>query len=101
MKTLHDGTEVSLDTPTKLVNGKRYLLTQDEIDAREAEAAAVLKERPLHEWKQQMAKTDEKMPRYLEDVIDVLTSEQKQALVQETLTRYTEKKQLRSKKPTE
>lgn len=40
MKTLHDGTEVSLNTPTKLVNGKRYLLTQEEIDARKAETAA-------------------------------------------------------------
>lgn len=40
MKTLHDGTEVSLDTPTKLVGGLRYLLTQEEIDARNAETAA-------------------------------------------------------------
>ncbi len=40
MKTLHDGTEVSDDTPTRLVNGKRYLLTKEEIAAREAEAAA-------------------------------------------------------------
>lgn len=40
MKTLHDGTEVSDETPTKLVNGKRYLLMQEEIAAREAEAQA-------------------------------------------------------------
>lgn len=43
MKTLHDGTKVSDETPTRLVNGKRYLLTQEEIDQREAEAAANLK----------------------------------------------------------
>lgn len=40
MKTLHDGTKVSDETPTRLVNGKRYLLTQEEIDQREAEAEA-------------------------------------------------------------
>ena len=30
MKELYDGTAVSKDTPTKLVNGKRYLLTEEE-----------------------------------------------------------------------
>ncbi len=34
MRKLHDGTEVSLDTPTKMKNGKRYLLT----DVEKAEA---------------------------------------------------------------
>ena len=40
MKDLHDGTSVSLDTPTKMVDGKRYLLSQEEIDAKTAEEAA-------------------------------------------------------------
>lgn len=40
MKELHDGTTVSLDTPTKMVDGKRYLLSQEEIDAKAAEEVA-------------------------------------------------------------
>ncbi len=40
MKTLYDGTEVSDDTPTKNVSGLRYLLTQEEIEAREQEVSA-------------------------------------------------------------
>lgn len=40
MKTLHDGTKVTNSTPTKLVNGKRYLLTDEEINARTVEIEA-------------------------------------------------------------
>ena len=32
LKELHDGTMVDINTPTKLVGDKRYLLTQAEID---------------------------------------------------------------------
>lgn len=39
MKTLHDGTEVEDNVPTKNVSGARYLLTQEEIDARAVEEA--------------------------------------------------------------
>ena len=30
MKKLHDGEKVPHDTPTKIINGKRYLLTDDD-----------------------------------------------------------------------
>jgi cell division protein FtsN len=40
MKTLYDGTQVPKDTPTKLTDKGRELLTQEEIAAREAEEAA-------------------------------------------------------------
>ena len=40
MKQLHDGTEVPLDTPTKMRNGRRYLLTDAELAARQADVAA-------------------------------------------------------------
>lgn len=42
MKTLHDGTQVADDVPTKLVNGQRFLLTDAEIAEREARAAQAL-----------------------------------------------------------
>ena len=40
MKILHDGTEVADDVPTRVEDGRRYRLTQAEIDARAAEVAA-------------------------------------------------------------
>lgn len=40
MKELHDGTFVSDDTPTKNIGGLRYVLTQEEVDAKAAEDAA-------------------------------------------------------------
>lgn len=39
-KELHDGTPVSDSTPTRLVNGKRYLVEGDELTTLEAERAA-------------------------------------------------------------
>lgn len=34
MKELHDGSAVSINTPTKMVNGKRYLLEVSELAAK-------------------------------------------------------------------
>jgi hypothetical protein len=48
MKTLHDGTEVSDETPTKNVSGDRYLLTPEETAARQAEEAEARKPTAAH-----------------------------------------------------
>lgn len=39
-KLLHDGTEVPIDTPTKIISGRRVLLSAKEILDREKEDAA-------------------------------------------------------------
>ena len=41
-KKLHNGTKVSLTTPTRLVDGKRHLLTKAEIAERSTQAATAL-----------------------------------------------------------
>ena len=99
MKKLFDGTEVSLDTPTKNVGGLRYLLTPEEIAEREAEELANAAKKPLKNWQKQIEQTDRDMPRALEDIIDVLTEEQKSKLAAQTLAKYNQKKTLRSQKP--
>lgn len=38
-KKLYDGTEVPIDTPTKVINGERFLLTAEEISLRQTEEA--------------------------------------------------------------
>ena len=52
MKELYDGTQVPLDTPTKLISGKRYLLTQDEITEKEEREAISLTRRLIEKPKQ-------------------------------------------------
>lgn len=49
MKTLHDGTEVSDDTPTKNVSGERYLLTSKEISDRQKDEAKYIAARQKYE----------------------------------------------------
>lgn len=61
MKKLHDGTEVSDDTPTRLKNKKRYLLNEDQIAERQANKANLITSKPLRDWKIQMATTDKDM----------------------------------------
>lgn len=41
-KTLHDGTEVSDDTPTRVVNGERHLIEGDDLTALEQEQAEAI-----------------------------------------------------------
>ena len=58
-------------------------------------------ERPYteKEWLGRMEVSDQEMPRALEDIIDVMTQEQKDALATETMLKYRNKKTLRSQKP--
>lgn len=54
---------------------------------------------PLHEWKTKIASTDTKLPRCVEDIIDVLEAPVKARLSSETLSLYEEKKRIRAEKP--
>ena len=51
------------------------------------------------EWKIAMCDLDDKMPRYLEDVISVLTPEQWKALPKIVKDNYNAKRKLREKRP--
>ena len=66
---------------------------------RDKEDAKWEKERPLREWIVDISAKDQVMPRALEDVIDVLSDEQKSSLSKETLDKYDQKKEIRSRKP--
>lgn len=92
MKTLHDGTEVEDSVPTKNVSGARYLLTEQEIAERAAEESKALKEKPLKEWQSQIAATDSKIPRAIEDIIDALDAPTKAKIAKQTLDLYEREK---------
>jgi len=66
-----------------------------EISDREA---LELKEKPMIEWQGKMSKTDD-LPRWAEDIIDVLTATQKTALSKKTKDKYENKKLIRAEKP--
>ena len=51
MKKLHDGTAVSLDTPTKMIGGQRHLMTQDEINQLNSDQEQKVSERITQEIK--------------------------------------------------
>lgn len=55
---------------------------------------------PAAEWQDQITATDADLPRYAEDIIDVLTDDQRKALASTTLAAYQLKKKIRSEKPT-
>jgi hypothetical protein len=48
-KKLHDGTEVSIDTPTRNTSKGRVLLTKKDISEREKEEKATQKEKDRHQ----------------------------------------------------
>lgn len=96
MKTLYDGTEVSLDTPTKMKNGKRYLLSESEIKEKEEREIEAKKEKPLNDWIQSISEYDQWIPRSLEETIDARGTI---GYSQFIIDKYNEKKELRSKKP--
>lgn len=103
MKTVIDleGNEIEVSDDTVVRTGKggvHYLLTPDEqaeYDARQTEAS---NDKPMEDWRTQMAATDI-LSRTLEDIIDVLTQSQRDSLAPETLGKYTNKKLIRSQKP--
>ena len=60
---------------------------------------AVERDEALKHWKRQMSRTDAGLPRFAEDIIDVLTDTQRAALPSDLRARHTTKKTLRSGKP--
>jgi polyhydroxyalkanoate synthesis regulator phasin len=86
-------------TYTKLVNGEPVPMTASEISQRQAEEAAWEAGRAMREWKESISKTDAKIPRALEDVIDALDAGTKAKITKETMDAYTEKKTVRSQRP--
>ena len=88
-------------TYNKLVNGEVIAMTEQEIAERQAEEAAYLKARPLQEWQSKIAATDAKLPRYVEDLIDMIDSKIpiKSDLPVELMSAYNDKKTIRSQKP--
>ena len=82
----------------KSVNGELVQLTAEEETARDVEEAAALAAKPLDDWKAAMSATDG-VPRTLEDIYDVLTTEQQAALATTTADKIAAKKTLRGQKP--
>ena len=70
---------------TKMIDGVIIPLTQEEETARDAE-----------EWKASMEKTDESMPRHMEDLI---TSNASLVIPAEMKKRYDEKIKVRGERP--
>ena len=98
-KILHDGTEVSDETPTKVVGSNRHLLTEEEIILRETEVAEYEKNKPYIEWEKEIKETDNYLPRYVEDIIDALDTPIKMRISNITMEKYNIKKQIRARKP--
>lgn len=74
-------------------------MTAEEIAEREAEIAANVAAAPLVDWQYKIAEADKKIPRQLEDVIDVLPDDMRAKIAPQTLTAYNAKKELRASKP--
>ena len=75
-------------------------MSQAERDAEDAKAA---REKPMKDWKRELAAQDGKMPRYFEDLIDDLIKENVltiNKLSSELKKNYAKKKEVRSRKPT-
>jgi len=73
-------------------------LTADNVIMRNREEQQVDEEKPFNDWLYQMAQSDQKMPRILEDVIDAVGEINFDAFL---IAKYNEKKTLRALKPTE
>jgi len=74
-----------------------YMYTDAAEVARDAEEAQWLVDKPMHDWKHKISKTDNGMPRYLEDHI---TDDHDGVAGNEFLqVKYDDKKTLRATKP--
>ena len=88
----------------KLVVGKGSV--SELVDMPDKEKQELLKQhsefeagRETREWKQKMAESDLIIPRYIEDLIDVLTDEQKGRISSELKSLYENKKLARAEDP--
>tara|TARA_Y100001949_G_scaffold103890_1_gene87765 strand:- start:84 stop:338 length:255 start_codon:yes stop_codon:yes gene_type:complete len=80
----------------KMVNGIKVMFTPEEEAFRDAEELEWSKTKPLEDWKADMQRTDESMPRYMEDLI---TDNPSLTIHENMKTRYDEKVALRATKP--
>lgn len=87
------------DKKTGKVTKKTVKLTDEQINHRKKREARWLEEKPMRDWMIEIQAKDKDMPRSTEDMISVLTKEQKDNLPKETLDRFKAKQELRSKKP--
>lgn len=82
----------------KLVNGELVDLTHEEISQRTAEEQDVLARKPIEEKQEKLKALDGAMPRYIEDIVEVLSPTVKAKLPKEMLDRIKEKQELRESK---
>jgi len=96
MKHLHDKTTVENDTLTKLINGKRYPLTIEEIENQKTLTLEIEKQYLMDDWHVKMQESDQKLRRVEEDIITQMGLENFSEHIQKT---YNEKLSLRQKRP--
>ena len=81
---------------TQMIYGVITPLTQEEETARDAEELAWANAKPMNDWKSSMRRTDNGMPRYLEDIFN---RDGTDGLPQVLIDKYNTKKDLRATKP--
>ena len=79
----------------KLVNGKLVDLTPEDIRQREEDSIA----KPSLDWLLEMQISDQSLPRWAEDLFDLITGAKKLNELSELKKKVADKKELRGKKP--
>ena len=79
-----------------MINNVKVPFTAEEEIIRDAEELAEANARPMNNWKESMQRTDNGMPRYMEDLI---TDNPSLTIHENMKTRYDEKVALRATKP--
>lgn len=97
MKKLADGTKVEDSVPTKNTSKGRVRLTQEEIDARNAEIEAAKISRQQRAEKAEMRSLEKDIPSALEEVIEALDTSTKAKLSKGLKDKLARKKELRGK----
>jgi len=74
-------------------------LNPTEQAVKDAEEAQWVADQPNRDWLIEIRASDALIPRYAEDIMDVLTAGQQLSLAQETRDAHTAKKEIRGRKP--
>jgi len=80
----------------KMVNGIKVMFTAEEEAFRDAEELEWSNSKPLEDWKADMQRSDDSMPRHMEDLI---TSNASLVIPAEMKERYDAKIKIRGEKP--
>jgi len=80
----------------KIVNGIKIMFTPEEEAFRDAEELEWSNSKPLEDWKADMQRSDDSMPRHMEDLI---TSNASLVIPTEMKERYDAKIKIRGEKP--